>query len=150
MYATVPTTWPGSVRSGLGASVDCIDTSSAWSAAVFGQTEVEDLRPVLGQKDVRRLDVAMHDTDTMRGVERIGQRDSQIDDERRRKRSTREALLQRLALQEFHDQEGVTIDFSNVVQRADVRMRERCDCPGFSLEPVTKMRGHQRHELGEL
>ena len=141
MYATVPTILPGSVNSGLGAIVDCIDGAAAGSDGCFGQTEVEDLRPVHGQKDVRRLDVAMHDADTMRGVESIGERDPQINDERRLERSSREPLLHGLALQEFHDQEGVTVaGFSNVVQRADVRMRERGDGLGFSLEPVAELR----------
>ena len=102
-----------------------------------------------GQKDVRRLDVAMHDADTMRGVEPVGQRDPQLDDERHFERSSSEPLLQGLPLQKLHDQEGVPVaGLSNVVQRANVWMRERSDSLGFSLEPVTELRviGDQRRE----
>lgn len=47
-----------------------------------------------------------------------------------------------LALQEFHDHEGMTVAcFANVVRRADVRMRERtATAPGVSLEPAPELR----------
>ena len=94
-----------------------------------------------GQKDVRRLDVPVHDAGTMRRVEAVSQRDPQIDHERCLERSTREPLLHRLALQEFHDQKRVAVACcSNVVQRADVRMRERGDGLGLSLEAVSELR----------
>jgi hypothetical protein len=49
-------------------------------------------------------------------------------------------LLQGLALEEFHDQIRVAVACcSNVVQRADVWMRESGDGLGFSLEPVSEL-----------
>ena len=49
-------------------------------AVDFGQSEVENLgMPALGDEDVRGLDVAMNDAFGVRGIQRVGNLDGQVE-----------------------------------------------------------------------
>ena len=98
MYATVPTVLPGSVSSARRRASLQVDAPSPAAADGFGEAEVEDLRPARGEENVRRLDVAMDDARAVRGIERVGQRDRDVDERAHVERSARQPLLQRLAL----------------------------------------------------
>jgi len=84
------------------------------------QTEVKDLRAVRSQEDIGGLDVAMNDARRMRGHERIGQLQRQVDETVPLYGTACEALLQRLALEQFHRDKWRL--GTHIVDCADVRM----------------------------
>ena len=57
-----------------------------------------------------------------------------------RQRSLREPVGQRPTVEILHDQEGRALLLADVVQRADVRMRELRDRAGFAIEPLAELR----------
>jgi hypothetical protein len=101
----------------------------------FRNAKIEQLRACLRQHHVRRFQIAMHDPVTM-GMRERG-RDVDSDQERLIQRhwwSMLEAGGQTLPFDVLHHQEiGVTLA-ADVVQGADVRMRELRDQPRFALE----------------
>ena len=59
---------------------------------------------------------------TVSGVERIGERDRDVDEQRHVERAGRQAPLELLALQQLHDQKRLTVrGLADVVDGADVR-----------------------------
>src|SRR5580658_6166065 len=87
------------------------------------QPEVENLGvTALGDKDVRRLDVAVDDSLSMRGIEGIGNFDGERENHFRFQRMPADAVLQRHAVEILHDDEGLTFAFVNLEDHADVRV----------------------------
>ena len=85
--------------------------------------EVGDVRVIVGEQDVRRLDVAVDDAVPMRVLERV----TYFFGNAQRHRDGQwsfplDALLERVALDVRHDEVGRVVPDAGVVQRQDVRM----------------------------
>jgi hypothetical protein len=90
--------------------------------------------PAFGQHDVGGLEVAMDDAAAMRTVERAGDFDPVARDLASWQRSFLEAGGEGFALEVLHHQVVEVVLAPNVVERADVRVRELGDGAGFALE----------------
>ena len=105
--------------------------------------EIGDLHhAVLGQHDVRGLDVAMHHAARMGVGEGVQDLAHQPDDHRRRQPLLLvEHGLEGLALDHLHDDPGDLGVFAVVEDGNDVRMREAAGGPGALPEPGMLLRG---------
>jgi hypothetical protein len=103
-----------------------------------GEAEVEELGAGTRQHHVAGLQVAVHDPGAVRGVERLSDLRAEAQDLRQRQRSLREALRERLALDqlEHHVVQLVALDAraADVVDRTDVRVVQRRDALRLALE----------------
>ena len=88
----------------------------------------------LGGKNIRGLDVAVHDSFCMRRVERVGNLNPQGKNRVGLHRSIADLVLQRHAVQILHDDEVLTFALVNLEHHADVGMIQRRSCLCFSLE----------------
>ena len=88
------------------------------------------------------FEIAMDDTRPMCGGERIGElrRDEHrlVQGQRFVAALTCETRGERLALEVLHDEELDARGRPDIVERADVRMRKRCDRARFALEANTR------------
>ena len=101
----------------------------------FRQTEVENFgMAALGDEDVARLDVAVDDPFGMRGVQCVGNFDSQSEQDFGLDGPSGNAMLQGHAVQKFHGDESVAAFLPNVVNGADVGVVQRGSRLGFSPE----------------
>jgi hypothetical protein len=92
----------------------------------FRQTEIEDFRlAALGDKDVRRLDVAMDNFLLMRRIERIGNLDRQFEQVGQFERLAGNPVLQRAPLEQLHREEPRPLVLADVIDRADIGMVQR-------------------------
>ena len=91
----------------------------------LGQAEVQYFGLTsLGDEDVGRLDIAMNDARTVRGIQGISDLDGQIEQKLHIQRLALNGVLQGLAVQELHSDQGLAIHRVDVVDRADIRMVE--------------------------
>ena len=89
------------------------------------QAEIENLGVTpFGDKNIRRLNVAMNDALRVSGVERIGDVNGDGEKNLRFERSPRKAVLQGQPLQKLHDDERLTILLPDFIDRADIGMVE--------------------------
>src|SRR5262245_20638890 len=73
--------------------------------------------------------------------ERVGQREAIVQRLRGIEPLAREPIVERLALQQLHDEKGLAaLRLPDVVDRADVRMLQRGDGRGFALKAVPGLR----------
>ncbi len=80
------------------------------------QPKVENLGLLaLGHEDVRRLDVAVGDAFRVRRRERVGDLDREVEELIRLERLAGDALLQRLALEQFHGDEALAVKLADFV-----------------------------------
>ena len=101
----------------------------------LGQPEIEHLgMPALGDKDVARLDVAVNDPFGMRGIQCIGNLNSQSEQDFGLDGPSRDAMLQGHAVQKLHGDERVTAFLAYVVNGADVGMVQSGSSLSLSLE----------------
>ena len=91
-------------------------------------------------KRFARLDVAVDDAVAVRGVERVGDLDTEIEQVVERQRTAREPLLQRLAFEQLHHHELLAVVLADVVQRADVRVAQRRDDPRLAQKALHRLR----------
>ena len=90
------------------------------------QAEVENLgMTALGDKDIRRFDVAVDDAFRVRSVERVGNLNRQSEQNLRLHGSPGDAMLQRQAVQKLHDDERMAVLLPDLVDRADIGMVQR-------------------------
>jgi hypothetical protein len=79
----------------------------------------------------------MDDAGSMRYVKRLGNLNRILKGLVERERTFLQAIGRRLPFQTLHHQEVGAVLVPDVVECADVRMVERCDGSGFTLEPLT-------------
>src|SRR5208282_2736107 len=91
------------------------------------------------QKDVRGLDVAVHNSLRMRRIEPVGNLNADLQELRQFDGLTVNAVLQGLALQQLHGDKRPALEFSNVVYRANVRVIERRGGARFAPEPLDSL-----------
>lgn len=103
----------------------------------LGEAEVEDLRvPASREEQVCRFDVAMDDALRVRSIEGICDLLPEIEDRRLGHRAGAEHDLERIPLEEFHDEKAPRLVPAEVVDRADVGVIERRGRSGFALEAL--------------
>ena len=99
----------------------------------LGQPEVEDLHlPGRGQKNVGGLDVAVDDSLHVRRHQRVRHLYAYVEDLLRVHRMSRDVLLQALAVELLHHDEGMPVVVFNAVDRADIRMVQLRGRPRFA------------------
>jgi len=99
------------------------------------QPKIENLRLTsIRDEDVRGLDVAVDYAFGVRSIQRIGNRDAQIEHRLHLQRLASDLVPERLPLQQFHGDKGAPIGLVDFVNRADVRMIQRGRSLGFPLE----------------
>ena len=105
------------------------------------QTEIENLGvTALGDENVGRLDVAMNDSFGVSGIQCIGNLDGQIEQNIRLDGLSRDAMLQREAIQKFHGDERLPVLFADFVDGADVGMIQGGCGLRFALEAAQGLR----------
>ena len=82
----------------------------------------------------------MDDAGGVRGVERIGDLHGEVEQRVDRQRRAVDAVAQRLAVEQLHDEERQIAVPADVVERADVRVVQRRGRPGLALEPLERRR----------
>ena len=105
-----------------------------------GQPEIQHLHARLRQHDVAGLQVSVDDPAPVCSVERVDDLDRVFDRSRERQRSPLQPLLERLTIDVLHDQVVDVVLHPDVVERADVRMIQAGDDPGFALEACDALR----------
>src|SRR5215472_5087196 len=88
----------------------------------------------LGDKYVGRLEIAMNDPRRVRSIECVGNVGANSKLQLQLHRTPRDAVLQRLALQEFHCDERLAVLLVDVIDRADVGMVQRRGRLSFTAE----------------
>ena len=118
-----------------------VSASSGDRRSHLGKTEIEDLDVTArSDEDVRGLDVAMDDAGGMRGVQRVGNLDPDVEQRIHAERAGGEPILQRRALQVLHDDERTPVLLADVVDGADVRVVQRRRRPRFARESAQCLR----------
>src|SRR5271169_3198692 len=79
----------------------------------------------LGDEDVRRLDVAMHDSSGMSGVECVGDLDGEREKDLCFQRTSRNAVSQGHAIQKFHSDERLAVLLAKIVDGANIGVVQR-------------------------
>ena len=115
--------------------------ASAAKSRVFLQlreAEVEHLHAVRRgvEHDVGRLQIAMRDPALMRGADRVGQRDGQVEHAIERQPFGRDHLLERLTVDELEREKRHAVRFLDGMDRDDVRMIERGRGARLALEAL--------------
>ena len=101
----------------------------------LGQTEVEKLHAVASQHDVAGLQIAVHDAASMRVVQGIGDPDGGPQGERQRQRAVLQPPREGHAVEILHHQEDRRTVLADVMECADIRMRDAGDGASFVAEP---------------
>ena len=142
MYGVVPMTAPSRVPLSRHRVERVYVGRPSASAAALRQTEVEHLhRAVGGDLDVGRLEIAVNDAALVRGLQRRRRSAAQCSARPSGgSRSARDTLGQRLAFDELQDEAADARAVFDAVDRADVRMVERGEQPGFTLEARPMLR----------
>src|SRR4029077_20525359 len=92
-----------------------------------------------GDKNVRRLDVAMNDALDVGGIERFCNLNCQRENRLDLHGTPGNTVLQRHPVQKLHSDKRLTVLLTNVVNRADVGMVEgRCSL-GFAVEAFQRL-----------
>jgi hypothetical protein len=101
----------------------------------LGQTEIEDFDPATpGNKNIRRFDVAVNDPSGMGGIQGVRDLDAQRQEGIQIQRPAGNAMLERVAVEELHDDEGLGLRISDLVNGADVRMFQGGCGTGFAAK----------------
>ncbi len=90
----------------------------------FAEPKSISLAPGLGQHDVGRLEITMRDAHLVGLGQRIGNLHRNGDRLLRGQRAFDQLMLQRLALDQFHDQKVHPVLMTDVMEGANVGMRE--------------------------
>src|SRR5258706_15312540 len=93
-----------------------------------------------GDKNVRRLDVAMHNPLGMRGVQRVGHLDPERDNRLIVEWPPCDAMLQGHTIEVFHGDERPAVLLANVVNGADIGMVQAGRSLRLALETGQSLR----------
>ena len=105
----------------------------------LGQAEIEQLRPLSRDHDVRRLQIAVDHPLPVRLIERLRNLDRMVQDFVLRKRPPFEPLRKRFAVEELHHEVMRFPLAADVEERADVRVRQPRDDARLTLEPLPQL-----------
>ena len=106
----------------------------------FRQPKIENLRLTsIRHEDVRGLDVPVDDSLRVCRIQRVRDLDAQIEHRLDLHRLASDSVPERLALQQFHGDEGSPIGLVNLVDRADVRVVQRGRSFGLPLETAESL-----------
>lgn len=135
----MPTVNPGVVINPISVGVSA-GASRLARAVDLRQAEVEHLGPTIARdEDVRRLDVTVHDAPHVRGLERIGNLDGEIEDLRELERlPVPQPVAQGLAFEQLHGQQRLAIGVIDLVDGADVRVVQRRGGARLALEALER------------
>ena len=116
----------------------------------LGESEVEELGvTVFGEEDVFRLEVAMYDAALVRCRQTVRDLQTDLDRLANPERTAIEALAQRLALQQLHDEIRRLGLHADVEHGENVGMIKRGDGARFLLEALHAHRDRRRGLRGE-
>ena len=114
--------------------------------------------PALGDKYIRRLDVAMHDPFRVRRIQSVRHFDPDLEQPIHFHRLARDQVLQRRAVEILHHDERMPILLANLMNRANVRMVQSRSGASLAAKAFEGLRvAHhvigqelQRHEAAKL
>ena len=110
-------------------------------AALLGEAEVENFCvAAAGDENVGGFDVAMDDGGGVSGVESVGDLNADVEELIEFEGTTADQVLECLAVEKFHGDEGAAFVFTDVVDGADVWMIERGSGLGFALKASESLR----------
>src|SRR5438045_2368328 len=108
---------------------------------VLGEAEVEHLDlAFVSDKDVRRLDVAMHDAAAVSSIESVGNLDGVFHQSRHFDRLSADLLIKRLAFEQLHGHELLAVVISDLVDGADVPMAQSRGSARLTQEAFQRLR----------
>jgi hypothetical protein len=98
-------------------------TGESFAIGDFGEAEVEDFgMAALGDENVCGFDVAMNDAFGVGSIEGVGNLNGEIEQVFQIDARAGDHVLESLAIEEFHGDEGLAAVFANVVNGADAGM----------------------------
>ena len=101
----------------------------------LGEAEVEDFGvAAFGDEEVGGLDVAVNDAFGMGGIEGVGNFDGEIEEAVQLHGAAGDEMLESLALETFHGDEGLAIFLADIMDGADVGMVESGGGFGFAAK----------------
>ena len=107
----------------------------------FCQAKVQHLHLLtFGDEDVRRLDVAVDDPLAVGRVQCVGNLNGDVEQGLAVQRAAGNAVLQRLAIQELHGNEWLSLGLADLIDGADVGMIERRCRAGLAAEALQRLR----------
>jgi hypothetical protein len=108
---------------------------------LFCEAEVENFCvAAAGDEDVGRFYVAVNDAGGVGGVESVGDLNADIEKLIEIDGTIADQMLERLAVEEFHGDEGAAFGFADVVDGADVGVVEGGGGLGFALKAGESLR----------
>ena len=100
----------------------------------FRKPEVEKFRAGLREHDVPGFQIPVHDTLSMRFIERVGHLNAVLQGLVERKRAFAQSIREGLSLDMLHDDEVDAVLVADIVKGAYVRMVQARNGTGFALE----------------
>ena len=142
----MPSAFPAAVRSPRSSLCVGADSPALSLDHHFRQPEIQNLGVAPpGHEEVSRLDVAMNDSRRVRGIQRVGDFNRYPQQFAELQRQPRNAVPQRHAVEQLHDDEGPSVALANLVDGADIRMVQRRSRPRF---PAKALQGNRA--LGQV
>src|SRR5579863_2647014 len=106
----------------------------------FGEAEIENFGvAAFGHEDVCGLDIAVNDAFGVGGVEGVRDFDSQVEEQVQLHGTASDEVLQSLAFEALHGDEGASVFFADVVDGADVGMVESGGGLGLATKTAERL-----------
>ena len=103
------------------------------------ETKIQNLGTALREENIGGLDVAMHDAFRMSSVESAGHLHRDVEQFVHRHRLAIDAMPQRLAFEQLHDDERTGVLLVNLMNGADVGIVQRGCGAGFALKSLESL-----------